>query len=536
MQRRRAVHDAWNDLVLAWKSVSQDVADQERWTRFMYQRDRMLGLARSGGYDDLEAALEALRSPVEAGHAPSQTDRALVDLQLPRVFTAVRLVCGPASQRTDARQALEETTLPCVILLVRYPQLHEDLVGLAPNFGYSVQTVTSHQAALEMAVVLRAVALIIEVDCDFDVEAAGLARSAVAAGIRWFALSYQSDFNLRLRAVRLEAEGFIVGPLTMGALVDALDPLAFAAREEPYRVMVVDDSVTVLASVQRALKSQPNINCCAVRHPEMVLGLLVDFAPDVLLMDFYMQGCTGLELARIIRQDKAFESIPLIYLTGETREAVQLEAMRNGGDEFLTKPVSDAQLVNAVISRAERYRGLRKLMVEDSLTGLFNHVKTKALLQQAIVQAQRKGQAVSYAIVDIDHFKKVNDTHGHAVGDRVLRSLARYLRQHVRKGDIVGRYGGEEFVVVFAGAEKELARTRLDTIREGFAALVYRSEAGDFSVSFSAGLAHFPEQPAMLELMVAADRALYDAKNRGRNCVCVAPSPGAQQVEEAVEA
>ncbi|MBS1210736.1 MAG: diguanylate cyclase, partial [Proteobacteria bacterium] len=260
----------------------------------------------------------------------------------------------------------------------------------------------------------------------------------------------------------------------------------------------------------------------AIRQPDLVLETLLDFSPDVLLLDFHMQGCNGLEVAKIIRQNKAFESIPIVYLTSETSEAVQLEAMRHGGDDFLTKPISQAQLVNTVISKAERYRGLRKLMVEDSLTGLFNHVKTKALLQQALLQGERQKLPVCYAILDIDFFKRVNDTYGHTVGDRVLKTLARYLKQRLRRVDVVGRYGGEEFVVVFFDATLEQAVERLNSIREGFAQIYHAYDEGIFSVTFSAGLAHYPSYTNMMELMVAADNALYAAKRAGRNRVVAA--------------
>jgi len=201
--------------------------------------------------------------------------------------------------------------------------------------------------------------------------------------------------------------------------------------------------------------------------------------------------------------------------------------MRHGGDDFLTKPISQAQLVNTVISKAERYRGLRKLMVEDSLTGLYNHVKTKTLLQQAILMAERQKSTVSYAMLDIDHFKKVNDTYGHSVGDKVIRALARFLKQQVRRADVVGRYGGEEFVVVFFDSTPDDAFEKLDEMREAFALVQHTFEGGSFAVTFSAGIANFPDFSSMAELVVAADEALYAAKRAGRNRVISQTDPAA---------
>lgn len=524
MFNRRDIHDSWNELVLGWKMVWQDVGDLELWAAFMLHCDRLNALARQQGLVELESALEPLLTIMEGldlDHV-GESARAEIDRLLPGIFAAVREACGPAPRRNTAQLAPGEDRLPLVVVLSRHPENLEELLMQVEHYGYVLKVFSDFPTGLLFAITQRAAALVVEIEAKVDAYLADLIRQATEAGIKWFAMSPYGDFQLRLQAVRLHAQGFLMQPLTVNALVDAIDPLTFSSRDEPFRVMIVDDSVTVLASIQKALESQPNLSFRAVRQPELVLETMMDFAPDVLLLDFHMQECNGLEVAKIIRQNKAFESIPLIYLTSETSEAIQLEAMRNGGDDFLTKPISQAQLVNTVISKAERYRSLRKLMVEDSLTGLFNHVKTKALLQQSLLQAERQNFEVCYAILDIDHFKKVNDTYGHTVGDRVLRSLARYLKQRLRKADIVGRYGGEEFAIVFVDASIEQAKERLDAIREGFGRIYHAYDDGIFSVSFSAGLARYPDYVTMMDLMVAADQALYAAKRAGRNCIALA--------------
>lgn len=522
MFNRRDIHDSWNELVLAWKLVWQAVDDLELWAAFMLHCDRLNALARQQGLNELEAALAPLLHMMEGLSAPNDSEKSAVDRLLPGIFAAVREACGPTPRRSKTQLAEDESGLPLVVVLSRHPDELEELLMQVEHYGYALKVFSDAAAALRLAVTQRAAALVVEVDAEIDEATIEMTRQASQAGVKWFPLSSFGDFKLRLQAVRLKAQGFFLKPLTATAFVDAIDPLIFTAREEPFRVMIVDDSVTVLASILKALESQPNLRFCAVRQPELVLETLMDFAPDVLLLDFHMQECNGLEVAKIIRQNKAFESIPLIYLTSETSEAIQLEAMRHGGDDFLTKPISQAQLVNTVISKAERYRSLRKLMVEDSLTGLFNHVKTKALLQQALLQAERVGSPVCYAILDIDHFKKVNDTYGHTVGDRVLRSLARFLKQRLRKADIVGRYGGEEFVVVFVDAPVEQALERLESIRDSFSRIYHAYDDGIFSVTFSAGMAQFPDYGNMMDLMVAADQALYAAKREGRNRVSLA--------------
>jgi two-component system cell cycle response regulator len=524
MSKQQEIHDTWNELVLAWKGVWQTCHDLEAWAAFMLHCDRLHGLAHEQGLSELEASLRPLLSMLAELNEPGELQKSAVDLVLPNVFAGVREACSPASRRSamSAQQDGDDSALPLVVVLTSDVPGMSELLLQMEHHGYAFKGFDDFQAGLQFALMQRASALLVELDQQVDLMTRALIRQASQAGLKWFAMSRFGEFELRLQAVRLEAMGFFQTPVVVGALIDALDPLAYAVREEPYRVMILDDSATVLASVQKALEPFTNLSLRAIREPERVLENLLDFSPDVLLLDFHMQGCTGLEVAKIIRQNKAFESIPLVYLTSETSEAVQLEAMRNGGDDFLTKPISQAQLVNTVISKAERYRGLRKLMVEDSLTGLFNHVKTKTLLQQALWQGERQGSEVCYAIIDIDHFKRVNDSYGHAVGDRVLRTLARYLKQRLRRADVVGRYGGEEFAIVFFDATLAQAEERLNSIREGFARIFHAYDAGIFSVTFSAGLAQYPAYAGLMELMVAADTALYAAKRAGRNQVCKA--------------
>jgi two-component system, cell cycle response regulator len=522
MSSRLEIHDAWNELVPAWKMVWQGRHELERWAAFMPHCDRLLGLAREQGLRNLEEALLPLIAILERIETPDDKHTSAVDLLLPHIFAIVRDVCSPESRRPASSSRMEGDGLPLIVMLTHDTHAAKELLLQMEHYGYAFKVFRDYQQGLQAAVLQRAVALVMDISEGMDERLRALADQISVNGLKWFAMSRKGDFRLRLDAVRNGAMGFFLELRTINPLVEAVDPLVYTAKEDPYRVLALDDSATVLASIQKALEQMPNLSLRAIRQPDLVLETLLDFSPDVLLLDFHMQGCNGLEVAKIIRQNKTFESIPIIFLTSETSQAVQLEAMRYGGDDFLTKPISQAQLVNTVISKAERYRGLRKLMVEDSLTGLFNHVKTKALLQQALLQGERQKLPVCYAILDIDHFKRVNDTYGHAVGDRVLKALARYLKQRLRRADIVGRYGGEEFVVVFFDASEEQAIERLNSIREGFAQIFHAYDEGIFAVTFSAGLAHFPTYSHMMELMVAADNALYAAKRAGRNCVMLA--------------
>ena len=193
--------------------------------------------------------------------------------------------------------------------------------------------------------------------------------------------------------------------------------------------------------------------------------------------------------------------------------------MRVGAEDFLIKPVVPEDLVAAVAIRAERMRTLRSLMARDSLTGLFNHTTTTQLLENAIATAERNDGKLSFAMLDVDHFKLVNDTYGHPVGDQVIRGLAWLLKGRLRSTDLVGRYGGEEFILALPSITPEQALKVINLIREDFSSLPHAHATGALFSTFSAGIASWPDFGSAQALTEAADFALLNAKQHGRNCV-----------------
>ena len=156
-------------------------------------------------------------------------------------------------------------------------------------------------------------------------------------------------------------------------------------------------------------------------------------------------------------------------------------------------------------------------MVRDSLTGLYNHTHILQLLEDCTFRARRESRSLSFAMIDIDHFKRVNDSYGHPMGDRVIKSLALFLKQRLRKTDFIGRYGGEEFAIVMPDTDQEAAHAVLNTIRERFSEIHYPAQPTDLCCTFSAGVVELKEGTDGLIMASQADEALYRAKHNGRN-------------------
>ncbi len=329
-------------------------------------------------------------------------------------------------------------------------------------------------------------------------------------------VSTQDDLMTRLDAVRAGGDAFLAKPVDIGLLIERLESLVEPGDLDPYRILIVEDEPAVAEFYAYVLKEAGMVTRI-VTKPLEIMPVLVEFNPDLILMDIYMPECSGVELAKVIRQMESFVTVPIVFLSGESDVERQLDAMSLGGDDFLMKPILPQHLVKSVRIRVERSRILRQLTLMDGLTGLLNHTAIEERLHKEIERARRQGTSLAFAMIDLDHFKQVNDTHGHLVGDRILRTLSRVLQQNLRKTDVIGRYGGEEFAVILLDTDGPQGARALDNVRQKFARIKHRTGHLGFQVTFSCGVAAFPEYSGPAELHEAADRALYEAKRRGRN-------------------
>ncbi|MES2047984.1 MAG: diguanylate cyclase [Pseudomonadota bacterium] len=330
-----------------------------------------------------------------------------------------------------------------------------------------------------------------------------------------------NSFDSRLVAVRAGGVGYFAKPIDITKLTERIDTLSALSEPSGYRILIIDDDIET-SQYYGAILRDAGMNVYVLNTPAEIFEVMANFRPEMLLMDVYMPACSGVELSKMIRQDNSFLDVPIVFLSSEDNLEKQLEAVEAGADDFLTKPIVPKFLVSAVSSCADRYRSLRALIMRDGLTGLYNHTAIKEELNAEISIAGRSNTPLALAMIDLDNFKYVNDTYGHPVGDQVLRTLSLLLRQRLRRSDVVGRYGGEEFAVIFPGTTAATANKVLEKIRQTFFKIQQYSEKGDFSVSFSAGIADLTQTQDVDELFDSADAALYAAKHGGKNCIVLA--------------
>jgi diguanylate cyclase (GGDEF)-like protein len=391
-------------------------------------------------------------------------------------------------------------------------------------FDYEVETFAVISQAME-AIKLRIPSTMI---IDIQLPEGDLAGTEFALVFNEFStahvplifISARDDWEARLAAVRANGGSYLTKPLDFNELLERLDLITLRSIPEALRILIVDD-VEVLAEHYAIVLRNAGMDVETVSDINDLLEVLSDFKPELILMDLYMPQCSGFEVAKIIRQKDELLSVPIVFLSTESDPSQHISAMEIGGDDFLQKPISDDRLLTSVRSRAQRFRCLRNQMHRDGLTGLLNHVTIKTHLASEVARAQRQREPLSFSLLDIDDFKHVNDTYGHPMGDRVIKSVARMLTKRLRKSDIIGRYGGEEFAIILPETEIEIARKLLDDVCHNFSQLTQQFNDVEFGCTLSIGVTSLTSSSNEEMLIKIADEALYEAKATGKNKVCI---------------
>jgi two-component system, cell cycle response regulator len=287
------------------------------------------------------------------------------------------------------------------------------------------------------------------------------------------------------------------------------------------RVLIIDDDRTLRTYLYRRL-SLDGYSVNEADGVDSALALLREEKYDLILLDLMMLPRSGYDLFETMKEDPTLKWIPLIVLSGKEDVADKVRCFRLGCDDYVTKPFQYEELEARIHSLIKRTKTYEQLAFLDPLTGINNRRYFDHQLEQELQRAGRYPAPLSIVFLDIDRFKRINDTYGHTTGDQVLQSLAYQLQQNLRSSDLLARYGGEEFVAVMpntAGAEaRKAVEGILAKVRAAPVAVV---DGEELRITFSAGVAEWQAGEAKEEWIHRADQAMYAAKQEGRDRVLV---------------
>ena len=282
------------------------------------------------------------------------------------------------------------------------------------------------------------------------------------------------------------------------------------------KILIAEDEPTQSYLLEKLLKAWGHEVVIARNGDDAWSALTSDHPPLLAILDWMMPGMDGLRVCREIRKRSSQPYVYVILITAKNQKQDLVKALDAGADDFLTKPL-DSQEFKARIQTGMRILRLQEQLVSacthDSLTGLLNRGGVLDAFRKELGRAQRQKQPLAVVIADLDHFKNVNDTHGHQTGDTVLQRTAQSILESVRSYDAVGRYGGEEFIIILPGCNFTAARGRAEAIRSR----VVEKCDPRIPVTISMGVAVDDGSSDPDQILKAADEALYRAKANGRN-------------------
>jgi diguanylate cyclase (GGDEF)-like protein len=294
------------------------------------------------------------------------------------------------------------------------------------------------------------------------------------------------------------------------------------------KVLVIDDDPFSAGLIDSCLRAAGFMSSTCT-DSERALDMIMAELPDLIILDVVMPKLDGFDLCRRVRAHPALQFTPIIFVTRRGDVLQRVRGLEVGGNDYIAKPFEPQELIARVRSHLMRLSSLRELAIRDGLTRCYNHKYFKVRLTQEIARARRYKSPLTIGMLDVDHFKKVNDTYGHMAGDTVLAQLSSIVVAAVRSTDVVGRYGGEEFGIMLVQAGADEAAIVTNRLRERIAQHRFAlpdipaapDTPADIPVTVSVGVTQFVPTDDLESLLHRADQALYDAKEGGRNQVRV---------------
>lgn len=496
---------------------------------------RLAGSAASYGFTTLGEAARELDQTLTSAQDGSLED---IDHALTARFATLRAAIreavnrpppgDPSAPEAVAPRALGD--LPTVVLVDDDRALVEVLSQQLMALGFHVHGFTDASLALNSIADLQPAAVIMDVqfaegdEFGFQVAEAMVSRLRYKPGIVY--MSANDKLEMRQWAVDAGGDAFFAKPVNVSALSQLLE--LFKSREDDSvsagRVAIIEDDEQIGQFYANVLTGS-GFEVDVVNKSRDALDRVLEFRPDLVLMDLQMPEFDGIALTSILRQHETLFDIPILFLTSETDPKSHRRALRSGGDALLQKSDDPDLVVNMVGNRITRFKRVSSSLTMDPLTRVLNRPTLMERVNFELQRAQRDGQAFCIMVVDIDGFRAFNEQHGRMAGDGVLRSVTGTIRDRLRRVDVIGRYGGDELMVLMPSTKRSSGEA---VVRELVTQIGDNPiQLGDkqYSITVTAGIiesrldrhdsAHF----AVHQLLGAVDEQMAKAKLTGPGSV-----------------
>lgn len=283
-------------------------------------------------------------------------------------------------------------------------------------------------------------------------------------------------------------------------------------------ILLVDDSAENIQTLAACLRNEYQLK--VANNGSQCLELASRFQPDLILLDIEMPDMNGFDVCQQLKSNEHTKTIPVIFVSGHTSQESEERGLETGAVDYIFKPVRPAIVkarVRTHVTLKQQHDRLIDLAMRDQLTGLFNRHYLMEHIYQRLSRSQRHGYDMAALMLDIDHFKRINDDLGHQIGDQVLKELGHFLQDFFRTEDMVARLGGEEFLVILDPCPAKQIMAKAEQLRLAIAEL----EPANVKVTVSIGATAIADEDTLKTMLNRADHALYQAKDQGRNQVCI---------------
>ncbi len=484
---------------------------------------RLRGSAGSYGYAAVGAAVGLVEDLLKADDPSKVAARRFFWEDVEGALRDARAAAARAPDLASRGIEVPHPRQRALLVVDDDPEFLQMVRGIARKLLIEVVTAQSPDEALQCAQSQPLVAALLDVHLGDQTSFSLARRLRETPANAQLPIAFASvDRSIQTRVAIAEAGGtkFFEKPMTEESFSELAQQLMRVADGQQARVLSVDDDQDAIDEYSTHLRAAG----FAVDHLLSADGLVEQLErtrPDVLLLDVNLPRVSGIDVCRALRLSERWELLPILIVTTQTDAATRLRAFRAGASDVIAKPVLPEELLARVRVQEERARLLSDRADKDGLSGLLLRRAFVEAFQRSLAACTRDKKPLSLVLLDFDHFKQINDTHGHLAGDRVIARLGELLRRRFRVEDLRARWGGEEFVLVFPGCGVDFATRAARLLLEEFSALSFTGDdTTPFCATFTAGAVCCPDDGVSMSALIRrADELLYAGKRAGRNRV-----------------